>query len=267
MNELTAETRFSGLAEGYDRHRPSYPDALWQQVASSVGEAAPHVALDIGAGTGISTRQLASALSTDWQVIGIEPNADMRTQAVTKESSSSRISYIDRQAEALGMKQASAGLVTVAQAIHWFDRPVFYAGIGTVLATGGVLAIVYNDRDVDGDGLLGQFENLMEREMPGYDRNYRRGRNVSGQDDELAALEWVDNVASHLMHREELLTPQTFAGLMLSRSKLKPFTDKHGDAEAERILIQQAANHTNDAGMISMGYTSRIHIATRNGAT
>ncbi len=265
MNELTAETRFSGLAEGYDRHRPSYPDALWQHAVSAVKSDVPHLALDIGAGTGISTRQLATALTNDWQVIGVEPNADMRTQAEARESAGSRISYIDRQAEALGFDGASAGVVTVAQAIHWFDKPTFYASIGEVLAPGGALAILYNDRDVEGDGLLGAFEDLMEREMPGYDRNYRRRRNVTGQDDELAALKWVGDVTSYRAYRDELLTPQAFAGLMLSRSKLKPFVDKLGRVMAEQILIDLAISYTDQANLISMGYTSRVHIAARNG--
>jgi ubiquinone/menaquinone biosynthesis C-methylase UbiE len=263
MNELTAETRFSGLADGYDRHRPSYPDALWTHLVSSFGARAPQTAADVGAGTGISTRQLALALGPEWQVIGVEPNDDMRAQAEARGGGGAALRYIARQAENLGFKDVSLGLVTTAQAIHWFDKPRFYQDVGRSLAPGGILAILYNDRDVDDGGLLSAFETLMEDEMPGYDRNYRRGKHSDNQDEELATLAWAGDVASHHVTHAMPMTPEGFAGLMLSRSKLKPFADKHGSTEAERILIDLASGFADAANEISLRYTSRVHMARK----
>jgi len=43
-------------------------------------------------------------------------------------------------AEDSGLERGSADLVTVAQALHWFDLPSFYAEVDRVLLPGGVIA-------------------------------------------------------------------------------------------------------------------------------
>lgn len=258
----TPTTRFSGLAEGYDRHRPDYPAELLGHIADACDGALPKMAVDVGAGTGIATRLISAALPDDWRVIGVEPNADMRGQAEAREARESRISYQAGEAENLAFDTGAAGLVTVAQAIHWFDRPAFFSTVGRVLAPNGALAVLYNDRDLE-TGLAGAFETLMESEIPGYDRYYRQGRTIDDQDGELAALEWVAEVTSHRVTRDMIMPPADFAGLMLSRSKLKPYRQKFGADEASRRLTALAADHANDADMVTLGLTSRVHIAKR----
>ncbi len=44
-------------------------------------------------------------------------------------------------AEDSGLETETVDLVTVAQALHWFDRPRFYAEVGRVLVPGGVIAV------------------------------------------------------------------------------------------------------------------------------
>jgi SAM-dependent methyltransferase len=261
---LTAANRFSGLAEGYDRHRPDYPAELLAQIAAAPAPSAPRLALDVGAGTGIATRLIAANLAADWRVIGIEPNADMRAQAAAREGEGSRIAYIDAPAEALPFAAGAAGLVSVAQAIHWFDRPRFYAEAGRVLAPGGALTILYNDRDLTGPGLLGEFETLMEREIPPYDRHYRQSdRAEDDQDRELEALDWTARVVRHRSRHAKAMRPAEFAGLMLSRSKLKPYAAKYGADEARHRLEALAAKHVDGAGRVAVGMTARVHIAIR----
>ncbi len=263
-DELTAATRFSGLAEGYDRHRPDYPSEILMHIAAAPASGVPKLAIDVGAGTGIATRLIASLLPPEWRICGVEPNADMRDQAAAREGEGSRVSYIDAAAEALPFEAGAAGLVTVAQAIHWFDRPSFYAEVGRVLAPGGAFAILYNDRDLDRPGLLDDFETLIEREIPPYDRYYRQGKDSEDdQDRELGALDWTTGVRRHRARHAKIMIPADFAGLMLSRSKLKPYTAKYGADEARRRLERLAAEHTDEEGNVAVGITARVHIAVR----
>lgn len=67
---LTAES-FGTDAEGYDRARPGYPDAL---VARVVAQSPGSDVLDVGCGTGIAARQFQAAGCT---VLGVEPDARM----------------------------------------------------------------------------------------------------------------------------------------------------------------------------------------------
>ncbi|MBL8794020.1 MAG: class I SAM-dependent methyltransferase, partial [Planctomycetia bacterium] len=78
LNALDPTGRFTGLAEIYDRSRPNYPGAALDHLERHCRLGPQSVIVDVGCGTGISSRQFAAR---GWQVIGIEPNADMRRQA------------------------------------------------------------------------------------------------------------------------------------------------------------------------------------------
>src|SRR5207247_1259980 len=70
--------RFSGLASDYAAHRPVYPDEAIDFVVARADLGPLALIVDIGAGTGISSRLFARR---GLQVVGIEPNDEMRAQA------------------------------------------------------------------------------------------------------------------------------------------------------------------------------------------
>ncbi len=135
--------RFSGLADVYAKHRPNYPEAavehiIWQ--CSLVGDA---MLIDVGCGTGISTRQFASH---GLQVIGVEPNDAMRARAEA-EPGPSTIRYVKGTAEATGLPDGCATTVLAAQAFHWFDAPKALQEFHRILRPGGWVALMWNERD------------------------------------------------------------------------------------------------------------------------
>src|SRR5262249_10917098 len=69
-------------------------------------------------------------------------------------------------------------LVTAATAAHWFDRPRFYAEAARVLAPGGALAIVQNERRWWDSPGLADYECLLEFLVP----KYRRGMHPNAHD-------------------------------------------------------------------------------------
>jgi SAM-dependent methyltransferase len=82
-------------------------------------------AVDLGSGTGIFSRLLASR---GWEVVGVEPNAAMRGAA--ERDGGAR--YVDGAAEATGLPAQSAALVIGAQAFHWFRLPEALAEIDRI---------------------------------------------------------------------------------------------------------------------------------------
>src|ERR1043166_6631807 len=70
--------RFSGLADLYAKYRPSYPDAALDLIPTRGRLGPTSLLVDVGCGTGISSRLFALR---GVPVLGIEPNADMRTRA------------------------------------------------------------------------------------------------------------------------------------------------------------------------------------------
>ena len=131
------EEKFSGRAELYALSRPSYA----QGAIGLIGGMVPRggAVADIGAGTGIFTRQL---LSAGYRVYAVEPNADMRAML-----SDCGAEVICAPAEATGLPENSVDLVTAAQAFHWFDREKFRAECRRILCTGGKVLLLWNSED------------------------------------------------------------------------------------------------------------------------
>lgn len=150
---------FSGHAGDYARHRPRYPEALFDWLAS----VAPGRALAWDAGTGSGQAAVALAGRFD-RVVATDPSAEQVRNAAPHP----RVEYRVEPAEAPDLPEARVDLVTVAQALHWFDLPRFFAAAARVLRPGGVLgAWCYEtmtvspevDRVVDGlyRGALGPY--------------------------------------------------------------------------------------------------------------
>jgi SAM-dependent methyltransferase len=128
-----AAVGFARSAEAYERARPDYPPLALEPLRLSPDL----VIVDLAAGTGKLTRLLAGSGAT---VIAVEPVAEMRAALPAS------VQVLEGTAERIPLDTASADLVTVAQAFHWFDGDAALAEIHRVLRPGGRLALVWNRR-------------------------------------------------------------------------------------------------------------------------
>jgi len=128
---------FGAIADDYDRLRPGPPDAAvdWLLPAHCEG------AVDLGAGTGLLTRQLARRVA---RVVAIEP--DDRMGAVLR-ARSPGVEVIQGKAEAIPLPDASADGVFVSSAWHWMDPDLAVPEIGRVLRDGGRFGVIWAGRD------------------------------------------------------------------------------------------------------------------------
>jgi SAM-dependent methyltransferase len=128
---------FGTAARRYDTYRPTYAvDALiW-----ALGERPRRVA-DLGAGTGILSRQLRG-LGHD--VVAVEPDEAMRARLV---EASPGVTTLVGTAEQIPLADASVDAVTAGQAYHWFDPARAHEEIARVLRPGGTFAAFWNEPD------------------------------------------------------------------------------------------------------------------------
>ena len=125
------QDHFSGHADAYARYRPAYPDALFDWLAS---EAPGHrSAWDCATGNGQAARALARHFET---VIATDASAEQ----VARAAPAAGVRYAVAPAEASGLDDSSVDLVTVAQALHWFDRERFWEEARRVMRPNGVIA-------------------------------------------------------------------------------------------------------------------------------
>ncbi|MEN8175435.1 MAG: class I SAM-dependent methyltransferase [Pseudomonadota bacterium] len=131
MTEQTFKDHFSGSSETYAHHRPRYPEALFRHIAGKTRHR--HLAWDCATGNGQAARGLAAYFD---EVIATDASTAQIAQAVPHPKVEFRVAPAERS----GLAPASVDLVTVAQALHWFDFDAFYTEVRRVCRPGGVLA-------------------------------------------------------------------------------------------------------------------------------
>jgi len=124
--------RFAPVAGDYAAFRPRYPAALFDWLASITP--AHSLAWDCGTGSGQAAVELASRFG---HVLATDASAEQ----VSKAAPNPRVEYLVTPAHDCPLADSSADLVTVAQALHWFDIERFFVECDRVLVPGGVLAV------------------------------------------------------------------------------------------------------------------------------
>src|SRR5512144_1205793 len=109
---------FSKTAAAYASFRPDYPPALVAWVASVAP--ARERAWDCATGNGQAARLLAAHFR---EVVATDASEAQLREATPHPN----VTYAVARAEQSGLPDASCDLVTVAQALHWFELPRFYA--------------------------------------------------------------------------------------------------------------------------------------------
>jgi ubiquinone/menaquinone biosynthesis C-methylase UbiE len=130
---------FEDVAAQYERGRPDFPDELGAWLASEGLLGPDRVAVDLGAGTGKLTRQLAK---TGARVIAVEPIATMRE---VLEQVLPSVESLDGIAEAIPVDTDFVDVVTAATAFHWFANQTALSEILRVLHDTGEYLIVTTD--------------------------------------------------------------------------------------------------------------------------
>ena len=119
----------AGFADEYDRFRPAPPAVLLDALARYAGSPEPARVVDLGSGTGLSTRAWADRAD---EVIGVEPNPEMRKVA-ERRTEQPNVRYVEAFANDTGLEPASADLVTCSQSFHWMERGPILAEAARIL--------------------------------------------------------------------------------------------------------------------------------------
>jgi SAM-dependent methyltransferase len=131
---------WTGKASSYNRVRPTPPPALLDLLTQVIGMPHPTLVVDVGSGTGLSTAIWGERAE---RVIGIEPNADMRSEAAHNAEGypfAAQIEYREGLADQTGLPDGCADIVTAAQSFHWMEPTSTLAEVARILRPGGLFA-------------------------------------------------------------------------------------------------------------------------------
>jgi ubiquinone/menaquinone biosynthesis C-methylase UbiE len=262
-NKLDSTDLFTGLANGYQEFRPSYPvellvelKAFVEKHRNSLWPSSPKV-YDVGAGTGILTRQLRSMLGGQFSITGVEPNPEMRIAAHKNTLKELGIDYVSGVAERLPIADGTASVIVVGQAIHWFDRTQFYREVRRGLHRDGVMAIMQNDRAWDISALDNAYEQYLEAASPDYSRHYKDFPYL----DELAATDGFSEEISYSVEWVRALTQEQFLGMSLSSTKVQRAIENLGTEEVVNSLNNIVVPFLTTSGRVHVHYRSKLFLA------
>ncbi len=123
---------FSRQSESYNKYRPTYPQELFEYLSSLSQK--HDLAWDCGTGNGQSAIGLANYFE---KVYATDPSE----QQILNARPHPKIIYKVEKAECSSLPNNSADLITVAQALHWFDFGKFYTEVKRVLKSDGIIAV------------------------------------------------------------------------------------------------------------------------------
>jgi ubiquinone/menaquinone biosynthesis C-methylase UbiE len=237
-------------AEQYERARPGYAAEAIAFIGAKLGLNSTKRVLDVGAGTGKLTRQIA-ALGVD--VVAVEPLEGM---SQVFERTTANVPLLIGSAEALPLPDASVDAVVAGQAWHWFDSSRALAEVSRVLRPAGGIALFWNEYD-EAARWVSEYAKIRSRaaERAGGPRQshteeeWRKAFASRG--------EWSDLRRDAFPHAVEV-TRQTFVERVLSSSVFA--VQSEGERLATRAeileLLERTVPHGSD--VISVPYITEV---------
>lgn len=154
---------FENVADEYDAARPSYPSGVYD----ALGRLEGLVVLDVGAGTGIATRQL---LARGASVVAVDPGGGVLARAVGRTRG---LRAVVADGAVLPIRDGVADLICFAQAWHWLDASTRCVEAHRVLRDGGRWAGWWSHARADDESWFDAYWSIIERSCPGTHRGQR----------------------------------------------------------------------------------------------
>ena len=163
--DRTPRLVFGQVAERYDRVRPSYPDALVDEVVALTDGGR---ALEVGAGTGKATLMFAQR---GVALHAVEPSAEMASIARRRCADFPDVTIEETDFEDWDGDRHAFGLVFSAQAWHWVSPELKYVRAREALADDGWLAAFWNRPDWGRCAMRDELAAAYERTAPEFGSN------------------------------------------------------------------------------------------------
>lgn len=214
---------YSQLADDYAAHRAGYAPELpalllgWAAALRRCAIAELD-GVDLGAGTGIWTRQLAAL---GLRIAAVEPNDAMRRLGAAQ-TEGGGVRWVAGRAEATGLADRCCDVVTMASALHWTDLDSAMAEVRRILRPRGLFAALWNTRELASNPLLLEIERELERRFPDLDRG-SSGRSAFCESlaERLGAQPDVRGVTYIEGHHVEHQSKARYLGLWRSANNLR----------------------------------------------
>ncbi len=241
--------RFTGRALFYSTSRPGYPNRILDILRTEIGFDETYVVADIGSGTGLLSELFLTNCN---RVIGVEPNNDMRIYAEKSLGKFPKFLSVKGTAEHTSVETANIDLVTVGQALHWFDCEAASKEFARILKPNGYVCIVYNDRNNE-DPFMKEYDEIVSK--------YARNRaNVPTIDHAYLSRFFKNRKYSKFsIHNEQFLEFEGLLGRMTSASYMPSPSDEKRFAALKEDVARLFRSYE-ELGKVRMLYETTVFL-------
>jgi ubiquinone/menaquinone biosynthesis C-methylase UbiE len=206
---------YTGLASDYARFRAGYAPEILDAIRGILPRPASEIeAIDLGAGTGIWTRQMRDAGFSS--LTAIEPNADMRSEGV-RDPRNAGVRWLAGTAEATTLADASVDVVCMASSFHWADFELATTEIQRVLRQNGWFVALWNPRRIESHPVFVEIENYIRELRPDIERcSSGRATFTNGLSDRLLSTGRFDRVVYLEGRHQEVQSVEHYLGIWRS---------------------------------------------------
>jgi SAM-dependent methyltransferase len=248
--------RFDRRVEHYVRHRPHYPHELVPLLERALGWRREWLVADVGSGTGILSERFLEAGN---QVIGIEPNHEMRAASDHLLASHPGFSSRDGTAEQTGLSADSVDAVVAGQAFHWFDSVRARVEFRRVLKPDGWVVLVWNERRGGEDPFLSDYDRLLHD----YGTDYATVEAMRPSHDAIRDFLGHASFQRHVLANHQQLDRAGLEGRILSASYAPPPGHPKHLPMLDAITRLHAAHERE--GVVTMHYECRVYCGRLEG--
>jgi len=243
-------SRFSDRVADYVRYRPHYPAAIIPLLEERIGLSKEWAIADVGSGTGISSERF---LELGCEVIGVEPNRDMREAAEAGFAARTNFHSVGGRAEATGLTPLSVDLYVSGQAFHWFDRPAARVEALRILREPKRGLLMWNDWRAGDSPFLRDYDALLNLRMSERAEADHRNLGPGDIDAFFGALRWEEE----RLRNAQALDFEGLKGRLLSAS----YAPKEGDTGYEETITELKAVFDRHAsgGLLDFGYETILY--------
>jgi len=247
MKQNTVE-RFSNRVENYVKYRPAYPSEILDLFRDEMNLQKKSIVADIGSGTGISAKLFLENGNT---VFGVEPNEAMRRAAENFLQDFPNFRSINGTAENTTLSDKSVDFVIAAQAFHWFDETKTRSEFKRVLKDNGFVALIWNERQLDSNEFLRDYEKLLNE----FGTDYQKVRHDNITKESLREF-FQTNFRQEIFNNSQSLDFNGLKGRILSSSYM-PSVENERYSE---MLIKLKSLFTEHAenGRIKVLYDTKV---------
>lgn len=246
--------RFTGLADIYAKARPTYPDEAIDYIFKRCELKENDELADVGCGTGISSELFARR---GINVIGVEPNKDMRDKAESLKETlqTGSLTLVDGTAEHTTLPDSSVKAVLCAQAFHWFDAHKAISEFRRILKPEGWTVLIWNERD-ESDAFTRAYGDVF-RKFTEIDK-VEAGHGASGMP-LLTCDEFTQAELTHFQNSQELERDS----IILRAFSASYAPKESGQANKMKEMLNTVFDRYQTDGRVELKYSVSVYSARR----